>query len=66
MLIKQIVEEADGLDGLTQTHLICKNATVASVNDNRKQRGTGKLRVLDTLGKKTYIYININIVKYTG
>lgn len=35
MIIKQVVEEADGLDGLPQTHLISKDATVASVNEDR-------------------------------
>lgn len=49
MLIKQVVQEADGLDGLTQTHLISKDATVASVNYDRIKRGTGKLRLLENL-----------------
>lgn len=36
MLVKQVGEEGDGLDGLSKPHLISKDNTVASKNEKKK------------------------------
>lgn len=43
VLVEQVVEEADRLDGFAQTHLVGQDAAVASVEKRREEREKGTL-----------------------